>query len=231
MRQLGRPLRENGMSKGPADTADRKLTERELRRAERFKQTTNKLQDRGYKPIDLVVSIARANVRGLLLALPCVIVLVSLFVHFAPFSAEDSAFTVSMGLAVVLSIVIFLALVVVHELIHGLIWGIFAKDHFRAIEFGVVWSMLTPYCTCSEPLTKGQYVLGAIMPMLVLGVGLGVVSVFTGSVGLLVLAVLMILAGGGDLLIVLLVLMYKTPTKDALYCDHPYQPGVVVFQK
>lgn len=45
-------------------------------------------------------------------------------------------------------------LIVIHEAIHGLTSGIFAKGHRNAIAFGVIWEMLTPYCTCAEPLAK-----------------------------------------------------------------------------
>ena len=60
--------------------------------------------------------------------------------------------------------------IVVHELIHGLTWAYFAKKGFKSIRFGVFWEMLTPYCHCSEPLTVRQYCIGALMPLVVLGI-------------------------------------------------------------
>lgn len=45
------------------------------------------------------------------------------------------------------------------------------------------------------------------------------------------MAEIMVLGGGGDFLIVLKMLLHKTKGKNALYYDHPYECGVVVFEK
>ena len=124
-----------------------------------------------------------------------------------------------------------LMLTVVHELIHGITWGIFAEKHFQSINFGVIWKMLTPYCHCSVPLKKWQYVLGAAMPTLVLGAGLGVVAMMTGNLVCLYLAEFMALGGGGDFLIIMKILRYHSDKEDQVYYDHPYECGVVVFEK
>ena len=127
--------------------------------------------------------------------------------------------------------VIFIILVIVHELIHGVTWEIFTKNRFKSIGFGVIWKMLTPYCTCSEPLKKKQYIIGGLMPTLILGFGLAVVSIFFKQSVLFILSQLMILAGGGDFLIVLKMLFYRCKSREVLYYDHPYELGVVVFEK
>lgn len=124
-----------------------------------------------------------------------------------------------------------LMLTVVHELIHGITWGIFAEKHFQSINFGVIWKMLTPYCHCSVPLKKWHYVLGAAMPTLVLGAGLGVVAIMTGNLVCLYLAEFMTLGGGGDFLIIMKILRYHSDKEDQVYYDHPYECGVVVFEK
>ena len=116
-----------------------------------------------------------------------------------------------------------------HELIHGITWGFFAGR--SAIEYGIIWSMLTPYCTCSKPLTRGQYILGGLMPTLVLGTVLTAAACISGSLFWLFTAVIMILGGGGDFLIALKILLHKSKGKASLYYDHPYECGVVVFEK
>jgi len=78
-------------------------------------------------------------------------------------------------------------------------------------------------------LKKGQYIFGAVMPTVILGVLPGIVSIFTGSYSLLILSALMILGGGGDLAIILKLLMFRTDGEDRLYMDHPYKAGLVVF--
>jgi hypothetical protein len=42
------------------------------------------------------------------------------------------------------------------------------KDLTIDIEFGYAASTLNPYCTCSTPLTKGNYIFGAVMPLIIL---------------------------------------------------------------
>ena len=39
----------------------RKLTEKEQKRLDRFEQTAKELQEKGYRRVDLVVDIAKAN--------------------------------------------------------------------------------------------------------------------------------------------------------------------------
>ena len=37
--------------------------------------------------------------------------------------------------------------------------------------------------------------------------------------------------GGGDFLIILKILLYRSGKKETVYYDHPYECGVVVFEK
>ena len=96
---------------------------------------------------------------------------------------------------------------------------------------GVIWKMITPYCTCSEPLKKWQYITGGAMPTLILGGGLTAAAAACGSFPLLILAVIMIFGGGGDIFIILKMLMFAPEAEDVVYYDHPYECGVVAFIK
>ena len=85
-----------------------------------------------------------------------------------------------------------LVLIVVHEGIHGITWGLCAPSKFKTIEFGFIAEKCIPYCTCGEPLKKTQFILGAFMPCLVLGIIPCIVAVYLNSVLLLILGILMI---------------------------------------
>ena len=125
-----------------------------------------------------------------------------------------------------------LGLAVVHEAIHGLVWGLCAERRFRAIEFGVIWEMVTPYCTCSDPLRRWQYVLGAAMPTVVLGFIPAVVAAFAHNPLLFALAIVMVLGGGGDALIIIKMLRHRTPAgSSTVYYDHPCECGLVAFTR
>jgi hypothetical protein len=119
----------------------------------------------------------------------------------------------------------------VHELVHGITWGIFAAHHFKDIEFGVMWQLLTPYCTCTVPLTKRQYILGGLMPLIVLGIIPTAIAIAAGSFFWLIIGLVMILSAGGDILLVWKLIRYKTDKQDVLIYDHPTKAGSIVFEK
>lgn len=56
-------------------------------------------------------------------------------------------------------------------------------------------------------------------------------TIFTGSLFWFIMGELMILAGGGDLTILLKLLRYKSKKEEILYMDHPYECGLVVFER
>jgi hypothetical protein len=121
----------------------------------------------------------------------------------------------------------FLVGIVVHELIHGLTFAIFAKNGFKSIKFGVLWKIVTPYCHCKEPLKLKHYIVGALMPTILLGIIPAVLALITGSMILLIFAVLLISGGAGDLL---LVLSLRNEKKDVLIEDDPSEVGYFVYR-
>lgn len=204
---------------------ERKLTRKEQERKERLEQTSQKMSAEGYRKQDLTVGVVFANVVGPLIMLPfCVIIGVTYL--YTKFSGDLLSFHIGWSF-----LPLFIVLIVLHEAIHGLTWGIFAKGHLRSISFGVIWGALTPYCTCAEPLKRWQYILGGLMPTLILGFGMAGASVVLQSDLLFLLSEAMIFAGCGDFLIVWKLLMYKTAGKDVMFYDHPYECGTVVFER
>lgn len=205
---------------------ERKLTPAEEKRKEYFEKICEDMEQKGYLKKDLTVSVLQANIMAMLIMLPFAIVAVVIYRVINPDSSINLAFHETIVLLIALII-----LTVLHEAIHGLTWGIFAKNHLKSINFGVIWEMLTPYCTCSEPLTKWQYIAGGAMPALVLGFGLLPVAIVLESFFTLVLSVFMIFAGGGDFFIILKMLLYRNKNKEVLFFDHPYECGLVAFEK
>lgn len=204
---------------------ERKLTEAELRRKERFEALAADMERQGWMARPLTMGAVKANVLAILVMAPFVVLFTVWYL------VVNSSLEGELSLpALLLLLAALLALLAAHEGIHGLVWGLFAPSGFKSIEFGIIWSTLSPYCTCAEPMKKGQYLLGSAMPTLVLGFGLGIVAVYTGVNLLLYLSVLMILGGGGDFCIILKLLAYR-PRGEAVYCDHPYELGLVAFER
>lgn len=205
---------------------ERVLSEKEEQRKRVFDEKAAKLISEGYTQKNLIVGVIQANILAIVVTLPFVAVMAYLW--YVVTNGKFQMFTV---IEFVVFYVLIIGLMVLHELIHGFTWGIFAKNHWKDIEFGIIWKMLTPYCTCKDALTKLQYIIGSLMPALILGFGLGLVSIITGNLLLFVLAEFMIVGGGGDFLIVGKLLMFRTKHKDCIYMDHPTECGLVAFYK
>lgn len=203
---------------------ERKLTEAELRRKARFEALAADMEGQGWAVHDLTIGAVKANILAFLVMFPFALA-VAIWYLMVNGSLSEPSLT-----DMLLLLVLLIALLAAHEGIHGLVWGLCAPSGFRSIEFGVVWAVLSPYCTCAEPMKKGQYLLGSAMPTLILGFGLGIVAVYTGVSLLLYLSVLMILGGGGDFCIILKLLAYR-PQGEVVYCDHPYEVGLVAFER
>ena len=206
----------------------RKLSAKEQRRQDVFDETCEKLIREGYRKNDLTIGIVKANILVLLLAIPVIAIGVLLFALKNPISLLTPIPQGSL-----LFIVLFVVLIVVHELIHGLTWSIFSEHHFKDIDFGFMKELLTPYCTCSTPLQKSHYILGALMPCIVLGLIPTVIGILIGSHLMFWVGIVMILSAGGDIMIVCKVLAFKKQpgSKGILIYDHPTQAGSVIFEK
>ena len=206
---------------------ERKLTAAEQKRFDRFTKICEDLKAKGYRQVDLTVGIIRANIFAIVLAIPVYVIGYVLFFwknRFSGFSYDSFS-------GFIWFLVLYFALIFVHEGLHGITWAIFSENHLKDIEFGFMAAYLTPYCTCTTPLKKGPYILGALMPLIVLGILPTAAAIFTGSLLWLNVGLIMIVSAGGDILIVLQILRYHTNASEIRYYDHPTQAGGVIFER
>ena len=212
------------MKKEKDNEKEKQLTEAEQKRAERFARISEEMTQQGYTRHDLTIGIGKANLFALLLLIPLTVIGYGLyFLVHRSLDFSSSHF--------LLMLVAFLVLIVVHELIHGVCWSIFTPHHFKDVEFGVMRSSLTPYCTCLVPLGKKQYIFGAVMPLLVLGILPMITAIIIGNPDLLFLGILMADGGAGDIMIIRRILGYRSGAKEIVYMDHPTEAGGVVFDR
>ncbi len=212
------------------DEQNRPLTPAEQRRMKHFQEISAQMEEQGFQKTELTISLVRASIVILIAAVPVVAAAFFLFGNVHPNALRHASTTISFGKLA--SIVIGLILLtVVHELIHGLFWGLFSKHHFRDIEFGVIWKYGAAYCTCKEPLTRRQYILGGIMPLILLGIMPLVYGIAAGAVPGLLIGLVMTLAAGGDVMIILSLLRFRTDAEEVVIYDHPTQGGSVVFTR
>jgi hypothetical protein len=116
--------------------------------------------------------------------------------------------------------------IVLHELIHGITWTFYAPSGWKSISFGVMWKMLTPYCHCDEPMHISGYMMGAMMPCVVLGIIPSIVAMFIGYLPLLAWGVFFISAAAGDIWMTWL-LTKENPKSMVL--DHPSEAGFYII--
>lgn len=184
----------------------------------------------------LTMSISKANLLAILFIVP---VFIFYFIPYYFLSFNDSSIPDfkqilndialefgPIGLSMfILGILIFG--IIIHELIHGVFWGICAKNGFKSIKFGVVWKMMTPYCHCKEKLQVKQYIIGVIMPGIVLGLVPTVYAVINDNFGIFLLGVIFTMAAGGDIIMVYLL---RNEKMNSLVQDHPSEMGCYVFR-
>lgn len=172
---------------------------------------------------DCSVSVLRANV------LAVVVVPVAALLSFLPLALAWGGEEVARGweLAgdhVVIFIVALLGATLAHELLHllGFLVGGAPRSSLR---LGVHLRVLTPYASCSEPLTVEAYRFGAALPGLVLGVVPVLLAWALGSGALAVFAFLMLTGAGGDAIVIWLTRHLPAGT---LVVDHPNRVGCAV---
>ena len=115
---------------------------------------------------------------------------------------------------------------VVHELIHGVTWMICTHSSFGHLSFGVLPGGV--YCHIDKPMTKRYYVIGALMPLLLMGVVPMVAAFFIGSFLWFLSALTFIVAAAGDMMIVWAI---RKESVDTLVYDHPSEAGCLVYHK
>ena len=191
-------------------------------RTENFNRIKEQLENDDYCAKQCTISILKANVMAFVTAGPVAIICCIIFF----LNKHNGEFDFSM-LEFILFYVIMFASIFVHEFLHGLTWRIFCKNGWKSIHLGVMWKKLTPFCCCMEPLSFKQYILGGLMPFIVLGLGMFVVAFLTDSMFWLVLSVFNIISAGGDTTIALMLLKHK----NELIIDHPTECGFWAFSK
>lgn len=128
----------------------------------------------------------------------------------------------------IIPILVIVVGIVLHELIHGIFWSIYAKNGWKSIKFGIMKEHFTPYCHCKEPLKVKHYIIGAVMPLIILGIIPGVVAWFNGNWPLLLFGFFFTISAIGDMMIINLV---RKLDKDTYVQDHPSEAGYYVFTK
>lgn len=67
------------------------------------------------------------------------------------------------------------------------------------------------------------------MPTIIVGFLPAFIAIAMNDWGWFVIALLMVIGGGGDMLIIWKLMTFRVSGKEALFCDHPTLPGLVAY--
>ena len=172
----------------------------------------------GYETELRTIGMLKANIMALVvLGLFCLLGLAGMYAIWGGFSLGNPW----NGM---LFIIGFWVGVAVHELIHGFTWMWVTHSSFRHLRFGLLRGGV--YCHIDVPMNKRKYVVGAFMPLLLLGIVPFLLSFATNSLWLMLFGACFIGCAMGDVLIVWAI---RKESPDTLVYDHPSEPGCVVY--
>ncbi len=187
----------------------------------------NKLNN--YKKELRTVNLVWANIFSLLILIPIFLIFGVPYCFIWGFEVDFIDFQPPMVFLKFLYVfIIIISGIIVHELIHGITWAIFSKNGFKSIKFGILFKMLTPYCHCKEPLRVRDYIIGAIMPAIVLGIIPSLIAIIIGNLSLLSFGMFFTMAAAGDFLIINVI---RKENKDDFVQDHPSEAGCYIYKK
>lgn len=183
------------------------------------------------------MSALRANILAILLILPIFIIyfIPYYLINFTDSTIPDFKNSINnitleygfLGLPLLIMGVTIVG-IVIHELIHGAFWSFFAKNGYKSIRFGIVWKVLSPYCHCREHLLVKEYIIGAIMPAIILGLLPTVYSIIYDSFEIFAFGIFFTLAAGGD---IILIYLLRNEKMNSIVQDHPSEVGCYVYTK
>lgn len=171
--------------------------------------------------INYTMGMGQANFYAFLLIFPILILLLLpyyLLWGFESFEVYRKIITESLIAIIVIGAII-------HELLHGITWALFTKNGFRSIRFGINWKWITPYCHCKEPLKVKFYIIGAAMPLLLMGIIPSAISLVIGNGFLLAIGILFTWAAGGD---IISIFMLSRLDRNTQVYDHPKKLGFYI---
>ncbi|RKO68546.1 DUF3267 domain-containing protein [Sphingobacterium puteale] len=187
----------------------------------------------GYRKEERFIDLYKANVFALFLFIP--VILLYTLPFYLIWGREDGPFVFMIDMleitsitSVLIGILVVILGIIAHELIHGITWACYTKKGFKSIKFGVLMKMLTPYCHCKEPLLVRQYIVGALMPFIILGIIPAIYAWYSGNVNILLFAIFFTVSAAGDFMIVQLI--WREDMRN-LVLDHPSEAGCFIYKK
>ncbi len=173
---------------------------------------------------DRSIPIGWAALLGILLVAPLVAALIWLHAFVRGPAAIGGAIDALLARPVV-GVALLAAGIVAHELVHAVVWVYAGRGGWGRVQFGWNWKALAPFAHYTDAIPAGAYRLGAVAPLVVLGVVPAVAGTLAGWRGAAAFGWLLTAGAAGDLAV--LWLLRGVPAR-ALVTDHPTRAGCLV---
>ena len=178
-------------------------------------------------PEDRSIPIGWAALLGILLVSPIVAALLWLHTLVRGPAAIGGAIDALLGRPA-LGLTLLGLGIVVHELVHAAVWVSAGRGGWSRVRFGWHWKALAPFAHYVDPLPASAYRLGAVAPLVVLGVVPALVGTLTGWGGVAAFGWLLAAGAAGDLAVLWLL---RGVPPGALVTDHPSRAGCLVHAR
>lgn len=129
--------------------------------------------------------------------------------------------TTKVYLDIILVVAIFIVGLICHEGLHALSAIIFGKCSVKQIKFGINIKQGMLYCHIDKPIHAKSYKIMLIIPVIVTGFALIIVTLF-GNIFLIVVFCMLLCGGAGD---IIMLLRLQKLDKETLILDHPTAPA------
>lgn len=172
---------------------------------------------------EYTLTIRQANLYGLILFLPILVLTATPYFWLNGFNLPKPSLGISL-----LFLFLMVAGIVIHELLHGVVWAAGQKQGWKAIQFGFNKEWLTPYCHCSQPVSVMVYRMGAVAPLIVLGIIPLGVSYWNGNFNMWLYGAVFTIAAAGDIIAIWMIRKLKWNSQ---VMDHPEKMGFIQIEK
>lgn len=99
-------------------------------------------------------------------------------------------------------IVITIVGIIIHEIIHAVFFSFFLRSKFQGVKFGFNKEHGIPYVHILEPISVLGFRVGAVMPLILLGIVPAILGLYSGSFAFTAFGALFIISASGDILLI-----------------------------
>ena len=172
-----------------------------------------------YQEKENIIKGISANIFSLLISIAIIVLLGFVYYKIWGYFIHQPIFRID----ILLFIIIWIGFIFVHEMIHGIFWS-----KYTEVKINVVLKMIWRFCHCDNVIKIKNYIIGLIMPTIILGIIPALVGIIFGNIFIFTFGLLMIVTGTDDFYTVYLL---RKENKEAFMKDICSKIGFIIYTK